>query len=95
MPTNQAKSTGVVTESIEISVTHHCPSSPDKCACVAPLAKRKVGRPPKPDALTQAERARRYRQRKAARLAELRDETQPLRSRVIDLSALPAWKVRP
>lgn len=55
---------------------------------------RRPGRPRKPDAFTPAERARRYRQRQAARLAELRDESQPLHSPVIDLSALPAWRRR-
>lgn len=57
-------------------------------------AKRKPGRPTKPDALSDAERARRYRARKKARLAELRDETVPVSSTVIDLSALPPWKRR-
>lgn len=61
--------------------------------CAAP-AKRKPGRPRKLDALSDAERARRYRARKKARLAELRDETVPVRSTVIDLSALPPWKRR-
>lgn len=52
----------------------------------------KIGRPRKPDALSDAERAQRYRARKKARLAELRDESRPLRSTVIDLSALAPWK---
>ena len=55
-------------------------------------AKRKPGRSAKPDSLSDAERARRYRARKKARLAELRDETVPVSSTVIDLSALPPWK---
>ncbi len=52
----------------------------------------KRGRPRKANALSDAERARRYRARKRDRLAELQDETKPITSRVIDLSALPAWK---
>jgi hypothetical protein len=52
----------------------------------------KLGRPRKDDALSDAERARRYRARKKARLAERRDESRPLRSTVIDLSALAPWK---
>ena len=50
------------------------------------------GRPPKPDALSDAERARQYRARKKQRLADLRDESKPISSTLIDLSALPAWK---
>ncbi|PLC47878.1 hypothetical protein CR159_21195 [Pollutimonas subterranea] len=52
----------------------------------------KLGRPLKANALSAAERARRYRARKKARLAELRDEKNPVRSAIIDLSALPPWK---
>lgn len=52
----------------------------------------KIGRPRKPDALSDAERARRYRARKRARYAELKDDSRPLSSKVIDLSALAAWK---
>jgi len=52
----------------------------------------KIGRPRKEDALSDAERARRYRARKKARLAELKDVSRPLRSTVIDLSALAPWK---
>lgn len=52
----------------------------------------KIGRPRKEDALSDAERARRYRARKKARLAELKDVSKPLRSTVIDLSALAPWK---
>lgn len=52
----------------------------------------KIGRPRKPDALSDAERARRYRAQKKARQAELKDKSRPLRSTVIDLSALAAWK---
>lgn len=57
-----------------------------------PTVKPKLGRPKKPDALSDAERARRYRARRKTRLAELRDETVPVSSTVIDLSALPPWK---
>jgi|GEM_PF-4569884 len=59
--------------------------------CTAP-AKRKPGRPRKPGALSDAERARRYRARKKVRLADLRDETVPVSSTVIDLTALLPWK---
>lgn len=52
----------------------------------------KIGRPQKEDALSDAERARRYRAKRKARLAELKDESRPLRSTVIDLSALAPWK---
>lgn len=55
-------------------------------------ARRRPGRPTKPDALSDAERARRYRAREKARLADLRDETVPISSTVIDLCALPPWK---
>lgn len=54
--------------------------------------KPKIGRPKKHDALSDAERSRRYRARIKARLAELRDEKIPVSSTVIDLSALPPWK---
>lgn len=62
-----------------------------KLSCAAKPA---LGRPRKPDALSDAERARRYRARKKARLAELRDESKPVSSTIIDLSALPPWKRR-
>jgi hypothetical protein len=52
----------------------------------------KIGRPRNENALSDAERARRYRAKKKARLAELKDESRPLRSTVIDLSALAPWK---
>lgn len=55
---------------------------------------RRPGRPRKANPLTDAERSQRYRDRKVARLAELRDLSQPVRSTVIDLSALPPWKRR-
>lgn len=54
--------------------------------------KPRVGRPRNPNALSDAERARSYRARKKARRADLRDESKPLSSKIIDLSALPAWK---
>lgn len=57
-------------------------------------AKLKLGRPKKADALTDAERAKRYRARKKSRLADLQDESIPVSSAVIDLSALPPWKRR-
>lgn len=57
-------------------------------------AKRRVGRPPKDGlrAMTDAERAKAYRQRKKARLAEIRDVTKPISSKVLDLSVLRAWE---
>ena len=65
----------------------------DAAAPLPPFAdKPKLSRPKKANALSDAERARRYRARKKARLAELRDETVPVSSTVIDLSALPPWK---
>ena len=57
-----------------------------------PTAIRGRGRPPKLDALSDAVRARKYRERKKQRLAGLRDESKPITSALIDLSALPAWK---
>jgi hypothetical protein len=54
-------------------------------------AVRKRGRPPKPDALSDAERARRYRARKKTRLAELRAGKQTTGSIA---SALPPWRQR-
>lgn len=55
---------------------------------------RRPGRPRKENPLTDAERSKRYRDKLRARLAELRDLSQPVRSTVIDLSALPPWKRR-
>jgi len=55
----------------------------------SPRAARKRGRPPKPDALSDAERARRYRARKKARMAELQMAKQA--SDAI-APAVPAWK---
>lgn len=63
----------------------------DEAAPLSPCT-TKLGRPTKPDALSDAERARRYRARKKARLADLRDEMVPVSSTVIDLSALAPWK---
>lgn len=54
--------------------------------------KPKLGRPRKPDALSDAERARRYRERKKSRREELRNFNKPLSSKIIDLSELPPWK---
>jgi hypothetical protein len=55
---------------------------------------RRPGRPKKINALTEAERSKLYRDRKKARFEEIRDESKPLHSPIIDLSALPAWKRR-
>lgn len=55
-------------------------------------SKPTLGRPRKPDALSEAERARRYRARKKARLAELQNPSVLISSKFIDLSALPPWK---
>ena len=56
--------------------------------------KAKRGRPasPIPRAIRNAEAARRYRARKRAEKDARRDARQPLRSTVIDLSAIPAWR---
>lgn len=65
----------------------------DEAAPATPRAtKPSLGRPKKADALSDAERARRYRARKKARLAELRDVSKPVSSTIIELSALPPWK---
>lgn len=72
-----------VTLDLLLDVTAPTPS----CA-----AKPTLGRPKTPDALSDAERARRYLARKKARLADLRDESKPVSSTVIDLTALPPWK---
>jgi len=55
---------------------------------------RRPGRPKKPGALTPAQRSQLYRDRKKERLTEIRDVNKPLRSALIDLSALPPWKRR-
>lgn len=52
-----------------------------------PLRKR-VGRPRKADAKPGAQRTRESRARAQARLAALKDVTQPVTSKIIDLSAL-------
>lgn len=57
-----------------------------------PSLRKKVGRPRKADAKSGAERTRECRARKQARLAALKDVTQPITSAVIDLSALPPWQ---
>lgn len=57
--------------------------------------KRPVGRPPKPDALTAAEKQKRYRDRKRAekQAAEAAAASKELHSDVIDLSAAtPIWR---
>lgn len=56
--------------------------------------KRKRGRPasPVPRRVRNAEAARRYRTRKRAEKEARRDPRQPLRSTLIDLSAIPAWR---
>lgn len=55
-------------------------------------AKRGRGRPYTGLAMSNAERQKAYRERKKLRLAALRDPTQPVSSKLIDLSALPAWQ---
>ena len=52
------------------------------------------GRPasPIPRAIRNAEAARRYRARKRMEREARRDPRQPLRSAIIDLSALPPWR---
>ncbi|NIF43064.1 hypothetical protein F3J14_19650 [Burkholderia sp. Tr-862] len=67
------------------------PETATQLPCAA-QTRSKADRVKKEGALSDAERAKRYRTRKKARLAELRDETVPVSSSVIDLSALPAWK---
>ena len=54
----------------------------------------KRGRPASPigRAVRNAEAARRYRSRKRQEKRDRRDPNQPLRSAVIDLSVLPAWR---
>ena len=54
----------------------------------------KRGRPasPVPRAIRQAEAARRYRARKKTEKEAHRDARQPLRSAIIDLSAVPPWR---
>lgn len=57
--------------------------------------KRPVGRPPKPDALTNAEKQKRYRDKKRAEkeAAAAAAASKELRSDVIDLSAAtPVWR---
>ena len=54
----------------------------------------KRGRPasPVPRAIRQAEAARRFRARKRMEKEARRDPRQPLRSAIIDLSAIPPWR---
>ncbi len=56
--------------------------------------KAKRGRPasPVPRRVRNAEAARRYRARKRMEKEARRDPRQPLRSAVIDLSAVPIWR---
>lgn len=54
--------------------------------------KRGRGRPCTGLAKTSAQRQKAYRERKKLRLALLRDPTQPVSSKLIDLSALPPWQ---
>lgn len=57
--------------------------------------KRPVGRPPKPDALTPAEKQKRYRDRKRAEELAAKEaaKAKELHSDVIDLSeATPVWR---
>lgn len=63
------------------------------------MASNKIGRPAKhPTAearkAASAVVAKRYRDKRRAARNERRDEAIPLRSALIDLSALPAWKRR-
>lgn len=58
----------------------------------APTPRKKVGRPRKADAKSGAQRTREFRAREQARLAALKDLTQPVSSAIIDLSALPPWQ---
>lgn len=57
-----------------------------------PPLRKKVGRPRKADAKSGAQRTRESRARAQARLAALKDVTQPVSSAIIDLSALPPWQ---
>ena len=54
----------------------------------------KRGRPasPTPRAIRNAEAARRYRARKREEKEARRDPRQPVRSAIIDLSAVPPWR---
>ncbi|MDA8191085.1 MAG: hypothetical protein M0Z68_06385 [Gammaproteobacteria bacterium] len=56
--------------------------------------KRKRGRPasPVPRHVRNAEAARRYRARKRMEKKARRDPSQPLRSAIIDLSAVAVWR---
>ena len=59
------------------------------CTCTP-----KRGRPasPVPRTIRNAEAARRYRARKRTEKEARRDPRQPLRSAIIDLSAVPPWR---
>lgn len=54
--------------------------------------KPRRGRPPTGTAMTPAEKQKAYRERKKAREKALKDPTQLLSSKLIDLSVLPPWK---
>lgn len=59
------------------------------------LAKRSVGRPPKPDALTPAQKQKAYRDRKRAEkeAAAAAKASKEIHSNIIDLSAAtPIWR---
>jgi len=84
-PHNEPKLRDTVTEMAAIAATNHeyLPQTNQR---------RGPGRPRKANALSNADRSRNYRARKKVRAAELRDPEVPLSSKVIDLTALPAWK---
>lgn len=60
----------------------------DIFAVQLPPLRKKIGRPRKADAKSNAERVREFRAREKARLAALKDTTRPVTSSIIDLSAL-------
>jgi len=68
----------------------HDPHTLDLLAVPTGPARR--GRPPKQAPLSDAERARRYRERKRQRLADLRDPEKPVSSSIIDLSEVTPWR---
>lgn len=67
----------------------HDPHTLDLLAAPGPARR---GRPPKTAPLSDAERARRYRERKRQRLADLRDPEKPVSSSIIDLSEVTPWR---
>lgn len=72
----------------------HDPYTLDLPDLMPPAPPTRRGRPLKADALSDAERARRYRERKKQRLADLRDPQKPISSSIIDLSELIPWRRR-